>query len=513
MTRKWPLLVLVTVVLASCAKDDLSLNPAPETPPGVEQQAPLQRADINRFVLRQLQEHNRFEWSMGDEHLLYSASVQTDSVMAVGYQPAGFQNIDQRMHEINIQDPVWRKARTALITYIVEATNREFPGKNYTAADLMPFADDLYLPAIDIKIFSQKIITDLRAMPEVRYVEPMGYGSEQELRSDSGCGLEPNFGIPSADYSTIAPGVKQSWHLTEMNVPNAWSQSTGRNIKVALLDTGTSPNQPKLGSQFNQGYSTSRSITRLGTYVSGWFTSTPDGPNDQCGHGTQMAGLIAAPRGTDGTNVGVAYNCNLLAIRVTGDVVINGSSEKRGVADGLTIAANDGAVKVISMSIGDVFSNSRVADAVRYAYGKGKLIFAAAGTSLSWTSWWGVIFPASMNETVAVTGVKDGLPLVRCNTCHDGDKVDFVAVMQRRNDDGRTALTLAMSGNQPATVGGSSAATATTAGIAALVWATNPSMTRDQVLTRLKNASQFYPARDGNFGWGKIDAAAAVAGN
>ncbi|MEZ4993218.1 MAG: S8 family serine peptidase [Saprospiraceae bacterium] len=59
-------------------------------------------------------------------------------------------------------------------------------------------------------------------------------------------------------------------------------------------------------------------------------------------------------------------------------------------------------------------------------------------------------------------------------------------------------------------MGGSSAATATTAGIAALVWATNPSQSRTQVLTRLKNASQFYPGRNGEFGWGKIDAAAAV---
>ena len=202
----------------------------------------------------------------------------------------------------------------------------------------------------------------------------------------------------------------------------------------------------------------------------------------------------------------------MVALRVTSDVIINGSSEKRGVADGLTYSGNRSDVKIISMSIGDVFSSSRVADAVRYAYGRGKMIFAAAGTSLSWTSWYGVIFPATMNETVAVTGVKDGFPLQKCNTCHDGSKVDFVAVMQRRSNNDRVALTLATSGNTPANVGGSSAATATTAGIAALVWATNPGMSRSQVLQRLKNASQFYPSRDGNFGWGRIDANAAVRG-
>ena len=223
-----------------------------------------------------------------------------------------------------------------------------------------------------------------------------------------------------------------------------------------------------------------------------------------------MAGLIAAPRGYNGTSVGVAYQSNLIAYRATGDVVVNGSKEKTGVKNALVAAGKRSDVKIISMSIGDVFWSSTVADGIYYAYNRGKLIFAAAGTSLSWTSWWGVIFPANMSETVAVTGIKEGSPMVKCNTCHDGSAVDFVAVMQRRNDNSRTSLTLAPSGYTPAYVGGSSAATATTAGIAALVWATNTSQSRSQVLNRLKNAASIYPNRDGNFGWGIIDAAYAV---
>jgi hypothetical protein len=111
-----------------------------------------------------------------------------------------------------------------------------------------------------------------------------------------------------------------------------------------------------------------------------------------------------------------------------------------------------------------------------------------------------------MDETVAVTGIRDGVPFRRCNTCHDGSKVDFVAVMQRRNDTDRTSLTLSRSGSAPGYVGGSSAATATTAGIAALVWATDPGQSREQVLERMKLAANFYPGRDGDFGWGMIDA-------
>ncbi|MEM6379239.1 MAG: S8/S53 family peptidase [Bacteroidota bacterium] len=517
MLRKTALLFLLfsLIFLTNCQEETL-VRTVEEAPLSVKDwpESPISKSDIFVFAERQLKRSNRFEWSSADDFMIYSAAVRTDSVIAIGYQPVGFKNLDQRLHEINIQSQEWLQVKNNLISFIVEETNKRFPQERVTAQDLMPFEDDLYLPAIDIKIYNPDIIAALREMPEVRYVEPLGFGSESTgLRSDAGCGISANSVIPGPDYTITSPQAKVSWHLNEANVPAAWNTSSGAGITISILDTGTSPNQSKLNGNFNEGLSQGRTHTRRGYYKTGalWWARI-DGPNDRCGHGTQMAGLAAGPRGFNNSVVGAAYNANLVSLRVTGDVVINGSNEKRGVADGLTYSANRSDVRIISMSIGDVFSSSRVADAVRYAYGRGKLIFAAAGTSLSWTSWWGVIFPASMNETVAVTGVKDGLPLQKCNTCHDGSAVDFVAVMQRRNDNDRTALTLFLNGNTPANVGGSSAATATTSGIAALVWATNPSMSRSQVLQRLKNASQFYPSRDGNFGYGKIDAAAAVAG-
>src|SRR5690606_3520026 len=261
---------------------------------------------------------------------------------------------------------------------------------------------------------------------------------------------------------------------------------------------------------FNSGLSSGRVIEKYGFYVSSfWWWSSPDGPNDDCGHGTAMAGVIAAPRGTGGSCVGVAYNANLVAVRGTGDVLIEGSKEQSGVADALVFLGNRSDVKIISMSIGNIISSSKVADGIRFAYGKGKLIFSAAGTSTSFTNWAGVIFPASMNETVAVTGVKSGSGYSRCNTCHSGDKVDFTAVMEIAGTD-RHPLSLSMSGNTPSTVGGSSVATATVAGIAALVWSKNPTWTRAQVLNKLKTASDLYPSRSSSYGWGNIDALAAV---
>ena len=80
----------------------------------------------------------------------------------------------------------------------------------------------------------------------------------------------------------------------------------------------------------------------------------------------------------------------------------------------------------------------------------------------------------------------------------------------QRSADGKKPLTLAMSGDAPATVGGSSVATATTAGIAALVWSKYPSFTRAQVLARLEQNSSRYPTKTAEYGWGLINANTAT---
>jgi len=161
------------------------------------------------------------------------------------------------------------------------------------------------------------------------------------------------------------------------------------------------------------------------------------------------------------------------------------------------------------MSIGTPFYSSTVADGIYYANNQGKLIVAAAGTSLSWTSWYPVIFPANMSQTTAVTGLIDN-GYQKCVTCHSGPQVDFTIVMERAYDDDRTSISLASTTNQPKYTGGSSCATATVAGIAALVWAENPNASRTTVLNAIKQASQFYPYRDSNFGWGQVNASDAV---
>ncbi len=499
--------LIIALVMSNCTKSTFEESSLPD-----ENSDPMDRSEINDFVIKKIHETNDvFHWTDANDHMLWSAVVLSDSLVTIGYKPAGVNQIDDIIHKLDLEQQEWKEARNKILTYIVNETNSKY-GTTYKAEDIMPYGLESTLPYLDIRLYDQGMMTVLREMPEVRYLEPSGYSMEEvNFRSDSGCGSY-DANVNSGDYENISPTSRRSWHHLNANVDDAWNNSNkGNNIWVALIDTGVSKNQDKLNGEFNEKESAGRSIEKYGFYKTGWWWNKKyDGWHDKCGHGTAMAGLIAAPRGTDRTPAGVAYQANLISYRGTSDVVINGSDEKNGVAESLKHAGNQSKVKIISMSIGDVFSSGKVKDAVKYAYNKGKMIFAAAGTSLSWTSWWGVIFPANMSQTIAVTGIKTGSPRVRCNTCHDGDKVDFVVEMQRRNNNDRTAVSLTTSGNDSGYVGGSSAATATMAGIAALIWSDHTSWSRTQVLNELKNSADTYPARDNNFGWGKVDAFAAV---
>jgi len=250
------------------------------------------------------------------------------------------------------------------------------------------------------------------------------------------------------------------WNFPLHKINQAWSYSTGQGITIGVVDTGLSPNQSLLGSNFNNGLSSGRTVEKYGVFVNSfwrWSRKT-DGPNDKCGHGTSMSAAATAPRNNVGLPVGVAYNANLISYRASGDVLLNSYHEQKGVARAITELGQRGDVKIISMSMGYVFTVNRIKDAVRYAYSRGKLIFCAGGTSTSLTNFTGVVFPASMSETVAVTGIEEGAGYDECDACHKGSTIDFTIIMERGNNNHIPVLGY-YNGNDDY-VGGSSVATA-----------------------------------------------------
>ena len=501
--------LVILFLIASCKKTNLEVNDQKDPEKFTTQQ-------IDAFIRQSIKVKHKFEWNAASDIMVWSALQESDHILSVGYKPADEENVEDRVASIDIRNLKWLTAKNEVLNLILieeQKLNKDIDLKNIIQWE------ETVLPVIDIYVKNLSTIQKLRASKLVRYAEPMGYEPidvAAKVASSSGCGsniAEPGL-IENIDYSVLLPASKESWNYQYHNIPKAWVKSSGAGVKVFIIDTGCEYDQENLGSAFNQGYSSGRTVEKLVTLPRPTFLGIPTGPvetpDDGCGHGTSMAGACAAPRGTDGAICGVAFNCNLITCRAAADVYLDESREVKGASDAFTTAGNRADVRIISMSMGKVTSSSQLTDAIRYAYGKGKLIFCAAGTSFSWTSgWYGVTFPATLSEVNAVTGVRDNQFQNTCTSCHSGSETDFTIVMEKAANE-RHPLTLAMTGDAPSTVGGSSVSTATAAGIAALVWSKFPAMTRTQVLNKLIQSSSNYPTKNSLLGWGNINADVAT---
>lgn len=480
----------------SCSQDEMQSNPAEIQ---MTQTDPLTAKQINEKINETIKTGKRFSWKESSDHFVWSGIFQGNKLASIG-----FGNSFDRGETPDSKE----------IENMILQTIEKYEGKK----DRILLSSDEFLNQIDVVVEKQETVIALRKLKQIRYLEPADYRyfeNENKLSgaskssSSSGCGYE-SLALNASDYTTVTPNAKAPWSFAKHNITSAWSYSTGAGVTIGLIDSGVSSNQTLLGSSFNNGNSSGRTISKNGVYVdSVWPWSTGfDGSDDKCGHGTSMASAMAAPRNNQGQPVGVAYNANLISYRAASNVVLDGYHEQNGVKTAFTNLGNTASVKIISMSMGHIFSVGKIEDGVKYAYSKGKLIFCAGGTSTSFTTFVGVIFPAWMSETQAVTGVKENTSNQKCDVCHSGEEIDFTYQMERAS--GSNIPVLSYYNGQTDYVGGSSVATASTAGIAALVWSKNPSWTRDQVLNKMRQSATYYPTKNADYGYGNINVLQAV---
>lgn len=496
--KKKILSLAIVLAMFSCSNNEL-LETQGEL---VNQSELLTKKEINSIISTSLKTTGDFNWNTQKAHTIWSAIEHGENILTIGYGTSKT-NFARNRNTNNIKDGLIQLVRS------FEKTAAKGKSELYVNETIN---------VIDIRVTNKETIIALLKDERVRYIEPANYSfldTNIQARSSSGgsgsgCGYDTAT-LNTNDYRTVLPGARVPWSFDAHKIPEAWNYSTGAGVTVAIIDSGLSSEQKWMNEYFNDGYSSGRTVQKYGTFIDSWqpWSNNYDGVNDKCGHGTQMAAVATAPRNNDNLPVGVAYNANLVTYRAVENVIINDYHEKRGVVEALTALADRKDVKVISMSIGSPFGIGNVSDAIKYAHSKGKLILAAGGTSTSFTTWYGVIFPANMSETVAVTGVKEG-EYDKCDICHSGSKIDFTIQMQRTNGTSNKVPVLSYNNGKENYIGGSSVATATTAGIAALVWSKNPSWSREQVIQKMKESSEFYPNKNSQFGYGNIDALKAV---
>jgi subtilisin family serine protease len=358
------------------------------------------------------------------------------------------------------------------------------------ARGITVLAVDTLLPITEVRIQSALALQALRRHPMVDYVEPVRIqGDMDQWASTGGCGWPDAW---SGDWITTSTRDGHSIRFTAMSIPDAWKRSSGQGITIGSIDTGIATTQTELRAGFASGSVKTRTVRHV--YLSR-FTSA----DDVCGHGTRMAGVIAAPDDSIGV-ISVAWGANLVNVRHADGVANVSSSDARASVR----AAGQNGSRIVSMAWQSMNWWWQVSDEIKWwHHNRGVLFLAAAGTSgcgdLIPDN--NVVFPAEMGEVVAVTGITYPDGRVPCGI-HYGSQVELTAYLD-------VPTTGRHTGNVTS-IGGSSNATAIVAGIAALAWQANPALTRDQLRQRLQQSGAFATSRSSVTGFGLVDAARAV---
>ena len=290
-----------------------------------------------------------------------------------------------------------------------------------------------------------------------------------------------------------AAEYQESWGVSRIGSAVAHDASIlGTGVKIAILDTGIDASHPELSPAFKGGISFVQDANGV--------VSNPDPVDDtSSGHGTHVAGIIAAARNGTGT-VGVAPQAHIYAVKVlAGD----GFGMVSWVLAGIDWAIEQ-QVSIINMSLALDTGNPALEAACQKAWDAGILLVAAAGNSGGGA----VKFPAAYDTVVAV-GATDSCDNLW--TFSDlGPEVELTAP--------GTAILSTVPGGGYRAISGTSQAAPHVAGAAALLIAAGVAdlnsngAINDEIRQKLREtARDLGPAgQDSSFGFGLVDAAAAV---
>jgi type VII secretion-associated serine protease mycosin len=282
----------------------------------------------------------------------------------------------------------------------------------------------------------------------------------------------------SADYIR-----DKQWVIDVINFEKVWSESRGRGVTVAVVDTGVDGSHPDLTGKVLAG----KDVTGNGA----------DPENDTNGHGTGMASLIAGHgHGSDASEgvIGLAPDATILPIKAAETDDFDDSEWARGIR----YAVEQGA-DVINLSFIDsaAKSGSEGADAIKYAQQHDVIVVAGVGNDGNAS----VEYPAKLPGVVAVGAVDKSLSLWSKSNYGEGVTLAAPGVDILEADPSQA--------NGYSSGTGTSDATAYVSATAALVRAKYPNLSAGQVINRLIKSATFLKndveeTPDDEYGYGII---------
>lgn len=295
---------------------------------------------------------------------------------------------------------------------------------------------------------------------------------------------------PCAEVEPNDPNYTAQWNLSVLNIRQAWGIEQGKpQVTVAVVDSGIATRHPEFRSQLweNVGEIPRNGIDDDGNgYIddkNGWdFSDAPalpgrgdwtvrdNDPEDETGHGTHVAGIIAA-KANNGLGVaGIAPQCRLMPLRAGFKYGGGTYLQNDDLAAAIVYAADNGA-QVINMSWGDTVRAFIIEDAVEYAYHRGCILVGAAGNLAAVGSY----YPAALKPVISVAGLGKEKQLY--DASNFGATIDIAAP-------GEEILSTALDGDYQKRDGTSMAA-AHVSGVAALILSANPHATHIEIQEKL----------------------------
>jgi subtilisin family serine protease len=323
---------------------------------------------------------------------------------------------------------------------------------------------------------------------------------------------EPIYDPPPTAVIPDDPYLPSQWNLAQIEAFTAWDITTGSDrVVIAIVDSGVDLEHPELKDKIWTNDDPPGDADGDGNpdddqngYVDdvhGWnFVNPKSKPQDDYGSGTFVAGIIAAEANNGILMAGVSWGAEIMPIKV---VDSGGGSDLWNLTGGIRYAANNGA-KIIHVSpflYGGV-DPWPLQDVINYAHDRGILIVAGSGDPLSDDLPPDAYrYPAALDHVVSVAATDRYDERPDWSTYND--MVDVAAP-------GVSIFSFWPGGHGWWSSTGLAAAHVSS--LAALIWSVNPNLTPDQVEDIIKSTAVDLGelGRDDYFGYGRIDAAAAV---
>lgn len=281
----------------------------------------------------------------------------------------------QAAQKIITYDQAFKPGVKAAIKWLGGSVVREFKYVNAVVADLPANVKDA-------SIYSVEGVRNVSDDTYQRWIEaaPASLQSvplptlNQALRS-----IRENSPALPEPADAAAPADKEiPWGVARVNAAAAWDYTSGSGVKVAVIDTGVDFNHPDLAPNYKGGYNA---------------VDPAAAPLDDQGHGTHVAGTIAAVRDSKGV-AGVAPAADLYAVKVLDK---NGSGQYSWIIAGIEWAIEH-RMQVINMSLGGGAGNEALRLVMEKAGEAGITVVCAAGNDAG-----PVNYPAKYPQAIAVS--------------------------------------------------------------------------------------------------------------